>query len=680
MFVSKVGKAPNIYVKLFESYRNENGVPRNRPILNFGRYDDLIKDDPQAFEKLRAKYREESQGKKDVTAEFRRKQAEEQIAVASSSGLPLPVLSYAPYILKKIWEDDLGLNRKIAYEQSRTRIVADQNAIIGYLAALKVIDPHSVLSSYGEKDNFLGDPVKEASLADFYNALSYAWKIKNGLMKWVNQRLDTQFGKDRATMVFYDVTNAYFETPLTDEEKGYDTADFIERANELAAVWRTLPFEAGGLMDYCFDENGEIIPDTLTLEFLDALEDEKIEFLRMRGPSKEHRTDLPIVSIALVVDGNGMPMDFEVFAGNDSEYDTMIKSIESLKAKYGISGATVTADRGINSVKNLKMLKEAGLGFLVAQKITQFPKELTEKMLDESQYRPLDPAHPEKGRYLEIENWVKKGRNKAEGDVTCTLVLTYSEKRRKRDEAILNAWIQMIERKKANGEKIKARKSGWASIAKTDGKPESFITGIDKKALARRRSLCGYAGLVYSSPEGCHKKLSGNDLSSAYHKQVRIEDCFRIMKSNLGLRPMFVWNSNQIKGHITICMLALLMVRLLQNRLERQGSKMSIREIVSTLNEARVAVTGTGEKALFLPIGKRRNLRKGRENLSTSEICEAIRNGGIRISRLPELMAAVGLEMPAGLCKRQELARCLGTSFPSANDAMPEVCTATLDL
>ena len=77
-------------------------------------------------------------------------------------------------------------------------------------------------------------------------------------------------------------------------------------------------------------------------------------------------------------------MDFAAYAGNDSEFKTMRKSIGELKKKYDITDVTVSADRGINSVKNLKMLHDAGLGFLVAQKVTLFTSELTEKMLDRS--------------------------------------------------------------------------------------------------------------------------------------------------------------------------------------------------------------------------------------------------------------------------------------------------------
>lgn len=102
-------------------------------------------------------------------------------------------------------------------------------------------------------------------------------------------------------MVFYDVTNAYFETDLTDMERGYEQKDFAENL-------RSMAFDAldhGELPENCFDEDGNIVADKLTPEFLEKVADSKTQYLRMRGPSKEHRFDLPIVSMALIIDGNG---------------------------------------------------------------------------------------------------------------------------------------------------------------------------------------------------------------------------------------------------------------------------------------------------------------------------------------------------------------------------------------
>lgn len=684
MFVTTVGPKGKKSVVLMESYRPvKGGNSVHRIVKTFGPLKDLEANDPDALEKLKAQYRAQSAAKKEATAQMRREAIESVLKVdgSESSGVA-PVLSYAHYPLVQIWNEDLALDRKLKFENAKLNTKVDLCAIVRYLATLKVIHPQSIQSSFQSKDIFIGDPVKAAHLQDFYDALDFIWKNKNGVMKFINKQMDQKFGKDRATLVFYDVTNTYFETPLTDQEMGLEESDYMDNFRAMAANMR----EDGRLSEECFDDDGEVIPEKLPTWFAEAVADEKFQFLRMRGPSKEHRTDLPIVSIALVVDGNGIPMDFEVFAGNDSEFDSVVKSVNALKAKYDIKGATLTADRGINSLKNLRMLEDSGLGFLVAQKVSQFNKELTDKMLDASLYHSIDPSDSEKGRYLEIKNWKKSGKTKKDGEVTCTLVLTYSEKRRKRDEAILNAWVDVVKKKQASGVKLKARRTGWASLAQTQDDTESPIIGINEKVLEQKRKLCGYAGLVYSLPKEVAedtgeikepKGLSSDELASAYHRQVRIEECFRILKSELGLRPMYVWESDHIKGHITICMLALLLVRLLQYRLDGAGTHLSIREIIEALNDAQVAVLGSPANPTFLPIGRGARVRKGRETMSTKELCDAIKNKKIKTSNLPDIMTATGLQMPvAG--NVHELARVLRTRFADGTSALPEVCQATL--
>lgn len=128
----------------------------------------------------------------------------------------------------------------------------------------------------------------------------------------------------------------------------------------------------------------------------------------MRGPSKEHRFDLPLASIALIINEEGIPIDFYVYAGNASEFKTMSTSIGSLKKKYDVKESIVVADRGLNSASNLKMLLEDNLGFLMAQKVSNLDQATTAAMFDPQGYTPITSDGEEVGRYKVIDNWVKK--------------------------------------------------------------------------------------------------------------------------------------------------------------------------------------------------------------------------------------------------------------------------------
>lgn len=463
--VQKYGKnKKNVYVKLVEGYRNEEGKPRYRVIQNFGRLDAMLAKDPQALEKLKAQYSEAREAKKIATANQRYQDVQAVLSVKAQEKdyLPFPNLLYGHYVLKKLWDDELCLKRKLEYIQRTSKIQYDLNAAVSYLTFLKATDPASVLYCFETKDRFLGDPARDLTLDALYKSYDVIKENKDDLLAWTNDHLDQLYGKDRASIIFYDVTNAYFETAMTDAEKGYEDKDFQD--NLTAMAYEALA--AGLIGSNCFDVDGNVIAENLPESFLDAVAEEKIQYLRMRGPSKEHRFDLPLVSIALVVDKNGIPIDFEVFAGNASEFKTMPKAINSMKRKYNVKNVIVVADRGLNSASNLQMLLDNDMGFLVAQKVTQFDAKTQKAMFDPEGYQPIEKDDPEAGRYKVIDNWPKVNRDTGEV-IPVKLVLTYNEKRKLRDEAILEVWKQIVEKKMSKGAKVGPRKTGLGIASET---------------------------------------------------------------------------------------------------------------------------------------------------------------------------------------------------------------------
>ena len=700
--VTKSGKnKKNAYVKLVEAYRVD-GKKRERTVQCFGRLDDLTKEDPQALEKLKAKYSQEREAKKKATVEARLENVNRVMAISNEAAFaetPAPLLHYGHYALHQVWDEDLGLTQKIDYLQktSGSRAKFKFSAVARHMACLKVMDPSSVLFGFGHQDDFVGDPLRGVTLDNCYETLGFLKENKDKIFRWVNKKMDAMVGENRATLVFYDVTNVYFETPLTDAEKDYEQADFGDRVQAAANRMR----EDGTLPDECFDRDGMVIPEVLPDSFWEEDANDRLQYLRMRGPSKEHRTDLPLVSIALVIDKCGFPMDFEIYAGNASEFKTMHPSIQKLKDKYNIKNAIVVADRGLNSVKNLKMLHELGLGFLVAQKVTNLSAELTKQMLDLSKYSPFNPKDPDSGKYQVIPNWQKTGNN---GEaVDCMLLLTYNEKRKNRDNRILDAMIDIVKKKAADGAKIGPRKSGWAALAKTAGDADCPVLGVDEKVVAKKRQFCGFAAVVYEdSPdmkaqlnptkdkaadktddkadnsavaEDSKKEpvrmLNGRDVAAQYPKLNRIEDSFRVMKSHLGLRPMYVRNSDHIRGHITVCVLSLLMIRLVQRRLELAKTPLSISEICSTLGGACVAAIRANDTVMFCHTGHQANIRKGRETKPTGQLLSMLREGKVKTTLIPDIMRACGLKPLLRFSSLQELGASLRVRFGSPDDAIP---------
>ena len=521
------------YVRLMESYRDENGKVKHKVVQKLGRLDILSQSDPNYLENLKKKYQEDYAEKSRLQSLNRLAQVQSLLSFDnnSSAGAPLPLLQYGHYLLKKIWDDHLHLDRKFKDIQHRqTKAKFDLNAVVSYLCFLKILDPHSVFYSFGDQDGFLGAPVQGIGLDSYYDSYDYLFEHKDSIMRFFNRSINNQLGKTKATLIFYDVTNVYFETALTDLECGRQQMDFQDRLQEEVQ----LAYENGELDAACFDKEGRLVPGQKTDDFIKKIQAQKIEYLRMRGPSKEHRFDLPLTSIALVINEEGIPIDFYVYAGNASEFKTMAASIESLKQKYNVKESIVVADRGLNSAANLKMLQSNDLGFLMAQKVSNLDQKTTKAMFDPEGYIPIIKQGEQVARFKVVKDWTKKGKRKAE-DTKCTLVLTFDKKRQKRDLAVLEVWKQLVLKKQAQGVKVKPKSSGWASIAKTSEKTEARIEGIDEETFEAKRRLAGYAALVYKNAPNCQETNAVPDgrLAATYHELNQIESCFRIMKSHL---------------------------------------------------------------------------------------------------------------------------------------------------
>ena len=175
--------------------------------------------------------------------------------------------------------------------------------------------------------------------------LTFAARIKKTILRGLNKALNQAMPRD-LSVVFYDVTNTWFETVWDDEHQW---------AMEVDKQLSALP-------------SGATSEDKRQL--IEKLERARTSSLRMRGQSKECRKD-PIASIAMVVDRDGIPIDFRVYPGNSSEKTTMKCSIDELAKTYKITNAVVVADNGLNTNANLIQLVKENQGFLLAHSLSK---------------------------------------------------------------------------------------------------------------------------------------------------------------------------------------------------------------------------------------------------------------------------------------------------------------------
>lgn len=701
MFIRKIQGGKNnqhTYYKLIETYRDASGKVKHRTIRSLGREDVLLAKDPLAVQKLYEQYGGSRQEKDNKAAMVRAEKtlAEmNKLAEIDQEDYDYPIVNYGHYVIRHLWRSVFEFPRKFDQVQKILQVHYSIDDAVSFIVSTKILNPASVLSTHDSQDEYLGNPIEAIPLDSLYDMFSVVKTHKDSLIAWANRALAKEIPADRSTLVFYDVTNTYFESSMSDEEKAYQDSDFTE--NVIALINR--PEIKERLGQDCFDAAGYPVVEKLPDWFWETVSDENIEYLRMRGPSKEHRTDLPLISIALVIDKYGFPMDFAVYSGNRSEFKSMRQSIEKFKAKYNIEQAILVADRGLNSSSNLQMLQDNGLGYVMAQKISQLSAELKKQLTDIDSYVPFDPDHPEKGLYKVIEGYRPKTVNNA---IESTLIFTFNEKRYRRDLAILEAWKDIVLEKAKKSTKIGKRNSGWQSLAKLDGNDkDKLIIGVDEQAYAKKKAICGFAAMIYkSAPEQKQKDIKPNpdskekietcekgkeplnpgQVASIYHQLNQIEDCFRVMKTNLGLRPVYLWNTDHIKGHVTICVLALILVRYIQWKLQMANESLSIHEICTALNEADLVCWKGNDGKLYAHRTMRgiKHLRDGRERLTIKELIKKVIDSRSKERPIDKIMRVCGLTPLKSTYSRNELSRCLKTRFNSDEDMLSAPLVALL--
>ena len=616
MFLMKRGPKGKEYLYLVEYGHDKTGKRIKTTVKSFGKISSIPKEELNA---IYAQYQQPVQERKlaqKIVHEKSLRELVESVTVDSENKTnfnKVPLLHYGHLILKPIW-DKLGLNYKLRYLQNKhTKVEAySLSKLLFYFVAHKILSPGAYLRAWKDQSTWLCNPIEGVCLDNVYEALDYFDAFSEEIMThavkssyYTNDKGTGTLSADGPKMVFFDCTNCYFETDSDDREQ------FIRRFTQkmregLAAEGKSSAVIESVLASKQYTEALQL-----------GVEENEDEFLRMRGPSKEGRFSLPIVSVSLVIDERGVPIDFTVFPGNKSEYHQVLPAIERLKEKYHVKDCYFVADRGLNSTLNFDALLKGGFGFIVAQKVTGQSKKQEKIMLSEEGWNKLTFSPEENLSYLNADlasfrykvcDIVKTKHLTAEetGDkpktvkVNCKIIYIYDDKRKKRDLYELEQAIAKAG-KAVNEKKLMGNPSGsgWRALVKTkkeeaeneDDKEMYQAVGLKDDVIEKRRKLAGYAAIVYEDPKSLKdsdKKLDTRAVLGSYHSLEKIEECFRVMKNSFEIRPMYVKRNERTRAHVLICVLSLMVLRLMQIELARAGSYMTVDSITSALNNARL--------------------------------------------------------------------------------------------
>lgn len=607
-----------------------------------GSKSELLAKDPLALEKLRAELQKKSAPNQ---ATERTRQLLEEIPKKRPS-LPYagePVLCYANYILKPIWNETLKLKALVRYQQSKTDIEFDAEALLWQTIVNRIVSPSSHLKHCRSQTNWLGNSLAETNLRSLYRMLSFAARIRKPILRGLNKALNQAMPRD-LSVVFYDVTNTWFETVWDDEHQWA-----LEVEKQLGAL------------------SSEATPEEKR-QLIEKLERARTSSLRMRGPSKECRKD-PIVSIAMVVDRDGIPIDFRVYPGNSSEKTTMECSIDELAKTYKITNAVVVADNGLNTNANLIRLVKENQGFLLAHSLSKAKQSSVDQWLKDTGWE----WDKEKERKIKI---IPSTLVDEDGVVQTDyrMVIGWSEKRYREDMFKIEMHEQGAREAVAHHAKLPLAAFGWKKYIET-GKNKA--QKINEKKLAKDKKLAGYYAYLFKDsrefdkewvelPPKEKKELSGWEIIEQYKKQAQIEQCFRIMKTNFNLRPMYVYTDEHIEAQVLICVLALILLRILSKKLKLAGHSMTTEQILAALNTAKLSVQLDKEQpALYRPL--RQILRRPQDDDPHAPIHL------YEETDLSRIMNCVDLTPLPPVADKNELAHCLKTRFDTDKEALGAV-------
>lgn len=418
---------------------------------------------------------------------------------------PEKLLGYFP--LKNI-NDSLSVKKYIDLMQTATDFQFNVFDMLSSLVYARLVHPCSKSKTYDEVLPKLFDKF-DFSLNQLYEGLEYiGWEYEK-IIEIYNHQIQRLYAFD-TSHTYFDCTNFYFE---------------IDREDEF----------------------------------------------RRKGPSKENRKE-PIVGLGLLLDANQIPVGMKLFPGNESEKPVIRKIIDDLKTRNSVSGRTIQiAGKGLNCAENIFHAVKNGDGYIFSKSVKQLPEiEKTWVLLPDG-YREVKNK---KGEILykikECADDFKYIIKESDGrQRTITLrekrVVTYNPQLAKKQRFEINREIEKARSLKAS----QAKKSEYGDCAKyvvftaadkkgneTDGKVK---VSMNEELIHKSLELAGYNLLVTSEAS-----MSGKDIYEAYHNLWRIEESFRIMKSQLDARPVYPQKKETIIGHFLICYLAVLLTRLLQ--------------------------------------------------------------------------------------------------------------------
>lgn len=285
---------------------------------------------------------------------------------------------------------------------------------------------------------------------------------------------------------------------------------------------------------------------------------------RKKGPSKEYQKS-PIVGLGLLLDSHQIPIGMKMYPGNASEKPILRDVIDSLKKKNNITGRTIhVADKGLNCAQNIAFSKKNGDGYLFSKSVKVLPEKEKKWVLLEQGFKEVRDKNKRliyryKSCVDEFPYDVIHEGRRATIHLKEKRLLTYNPDLAAKKKYEINRMVEKAKSLTMSGAKKNKYGDSGKYVSFTDGDGKKACVSINQKAIDNDLTFAGYNLLVTSE-----LNMADTDIYNTYHNLWRIEESFKLMKSDLDARPAFVHKEDTIKGHFLICYLTVLLERLFQ--------------------------------------------------------------------------------------------------------------------
>ena len=570
LWYDKKSKDPNYFIQM--GIRNGKKTT-TKNVARIGRHSELLKitDDPLAYAKEQVKkYNEEYQIQNRMSLEIKVDFAE-KIKAANAANSKSTLFNIGYFFLQQFYHDlDIGSFFRSATADMKNEF--DPNLVNRFLTYSRILHPDSKLGTYQNLDRYYEQPE-----FDYVHILRTMDILQEHYEDYISHLYNAscRIVKRDTSVCFYDCSNYYFEIESDDD-------------------------------DYADEVTGETIKG-----------------LRKYGPSKEHRPN-PIVEMGLFMDKDGIPLSMCITSGSDNEQTTAVPLEKQLTKMFKGKKFIYCADAGLGSLNIRNFNSMGGRAFVVTQSIKKLSGALRQAVFNDTGYRLLSTDEPatiqdmkafdkhspeNKDLYndriykiipadkafdlgLYEEKVCKNGtvrKIKSKAIVPQKVIVSFSRKMMEYQRHIRSRQIERAKKllKNLDPDTYKKGPHDVTRFIKRTSSAKSGESVTDNYELDRDGSKGGNFGGFYAVATNLDDPAK--DILGISANRYKIEDCFRVMKTNFSARPVFHQKRERIIAHFMICYTALLIYRLLEKKLDMYGTHFTVNNIIETLDSMDVA-------------------------------------------------------------------------------------------